>query len=52
MIILFLKPNKTIFIILEKLPAGYHSTKGIGKTEPDPALTKTIDGTLVRFLYI
>jgi len=32
---------------IEKLPSGFHSTKGVGKTEPDPTLTKTIDGSLV-----
>eukprot|EP00088_Acartia_fossae_P027428 TRINITY_DN2818_c0_g1_i6.p2 TRINITY_DN2818_c0_g1~~TRINITY_DN2818_c0_g1_i6.p2 ORF type:complete len:122 (-),score=36.27 TRINITY_DN2818_c0_g1_i6:314-679(-) len=32
---------------IEKLPTGYHSTKGIGKTEPDSNLTKEIDGSTV-----
>lgn len=29
---------------VEKLPKGKHSTKGIGRTEPDPKCTKTING--------
>ena len=31
----------------EKLSAGYHSTKGIGKTEPDPAVFEELDGAKV-----
>ncbi len=33
--------------VLEKLPAGCHSTKGVGRTEPDPATVKEIDGAKV-----
>lgn len=29
---------------IEKLPAGKHSCKGLGKTHPDPACSKTVDG--------
>jgi len=32
---------------IEKLPAGFHSTKGIGKTEPDPNVSKEIEGVKV-----
>jgi len=32
---------------IEKLPAGFHSTKGIGKTEPDPNVFKEIEGVKV-----
>ena len=32
---------------VEKLPAGFHSTKGLGKTAPDPACVKEIDGSTV-----
>ena len=34
--------------ITEKRPAGYHSTKGVGRTEPDPATVKEIDGARVN----
>ena len=30
---------------IEKLPAGKHSTKGLGKTEPDPSDFSEIDGS-------
>ncbi len=33
--------------VVEKLPAGCHSTKGVGRTEPDPATVKEIDGAKV-----
>jgi hypothetical protein len=33
--------------VVEKLPAGCHSTKGVGRTEPDPAIVKEIDGAKV-----
>lgn len=29
---------------VEKLPSGKHSCKGMGKTHPDPAKIKIIDG--------
>merc|ERR1719445_1323234 len=32
---------------VEKLPTGFHSTKGLGKTAPDPANVKEIDGSTV-----
>ena len=32
---------------MEKLDAGLHSTKGVGKTEPDPAGDKELDGCKV-----
>ena len=32
---------------VEKLDAGLHSTKGVGKTEPDPAGDKELDGCKV-----
>ena len=32
---------------MEKLEPGLHSTKGIGKTEPDPAGNKELDGCKV-----
>jgi len=32
---------------VEKLPTGFHSTKGLGKTAPDPASVKEIDGSVV-----
>ena len=32
---------------MEKLEPGLHSTKGIGKTEPDPAGSKELDGCKV-----
>lgn len=32
---------------IEKLPAGYHSTKGLGKTAPDPAGDRQLDGVTV-----
>ena len=32
---------------VEKLPAGFHSTKGLGKTAPDPACVKEIEGSTV-----
>jgi hypothetical protein len=34
--------------VVEKLPAGCHSTKGVGRTEPDPATVKEIDGAKVN----
>ncbi len=34
--------------VVEKLPAGCHSTKGVGRTEPDPATVKEIDGAKVH----
>ena len=33
---------------MEKLEPGLHSTKGIGKTEPDPAGSKELDGCKVK----
>merc|ERR1712062_274344 len=30
---------------VEKLPTGFHSTKGLGKTEPDPSDFSEIDGS-------
>ena len=33
---------------MEKLDPGLHSTKGVGKTEPDPAGTKELDGCKVN----
>ena len=33
---------------VEKLDPGLHSTKGIGKTEPDPAGNKELDGCKVN----
>ena len=35
---------------VEKLPTGFHSTKGLGKTAPDPANVKEIDGSTVGIL--
>lgn len=32
---------------IEKLPKGKHSTKGLGRTEPDPKASKIIDGVEV-----
>lgn len=32
---------------IEKLPAGFHSCKGVGKTEPDPAGLQEFDGVKV-----
>jgi len=32
---------------VEKLPSGFHSTKGVGKTEPDPATFEELDGAKV-----
>jgi len=32
---------------IEKLPTGYHSTKGVGKTEPDSSGTVDLDGVQV-----
>ena len=32
---------------VEKLPSGFHSTKGVGKTEPDPAKFEELDGAKV-----
>jgi len=37
--------NKAEYV--EKLDAGLHSTKGVGKTEPDPAGDKELDGCKV-----
>lgn len=37
--------NKAEYV--EKLDPGLHSTKGVGKTEPDPAGTKELDGCKV-----
>ena len=34
---------------VEKLDPCLHSTKGVGKTEPDPAGTKELDGCKVRY---
>ena len=34
---------------IEKLPAGKHSVKGVGKTEPDPAEYSEVDGARVPF---
>ena len=36
---------------VEKLPTGFHSTKGLGKTAPDPASVKEIDGSVVSSCY-
>ena len=32
---------------IEKLPTGFHSCKGLGKTAPDPAVVKDLDGATV-----
>ena len=32
---------------VEKLPTGFQSTKGLGKTAPDPDTIKEIDGSTV-----
>ena len=32
---------------VEKLPTGFHSTKGLGKTAPDATNVKEIDGATV-----
>lgn len=32
---------------IEKLPAGKHSCKGVGKTHPDPSASKVLDGVEV-----
>ena len=32
---------------VEKLAAGFHSTKGVGRTAPDPAGVKELDGARV-----
>ena len=32
---------------VEKLPTGFHSTKGLGKTAPDASNVKEIDGSMV-----
>jgi len=32
---------------VEKLPPGFHSTKGLGKTAPDATNVKEIDGATV-----
>ena len=32
---------------IEKLPKGYDSTKGLGKTEPEPGSSKELDGATV-----
>ena len=34
---------------IEKLPMGMHSTKGVGKTEPDPKVFAELDGAKVPF---
>merc|ERR1711962_849609 len=34
---------------IEKLPKGKHSTKGVGKTSPDPSETTELDGAKVPF---
>ncbi len=34
---------------IEKLPAGMQSTKGVGKTEPDPKEFTTLDGAKVPY---
>lgn len=31
---------------MEKLPKGKHSTKGLGRTYPDPAKSKIIEGSV------
>ena len=33
---------------VDKLGPGLHSTKGVGKTEPDPAGCKELDGAKVE----
>lgn len=33
--------------MIEKLPKGKHSTKGIGRTQPDPAATKKLGDVIV-----
>ena len=37
---------------IEKLPTGFHSTKGLGKTAPDNSNVKEIDGATVVAFYI
>ena len=34
---------------ITKLPTGYHSTKGVGRTSPDPSKITTIDGATVPY---
>ena len=49
--VLVLVPFENLNILqaeyVEKLEPGLHSTKGIGKTEPDPAGNKELDGCKV-----
>ena len=37
---------------IEKLPTGFHSTKGLGKTAPDATNVKDLDGATVEELLI
>ena len=37
---------------VEKLPSGFHSTKGVGKTEPDPATFEELDGAKVIYFSL
>ena len=37
---------------IEKLPTGFHSTKGLGKTAPDTSNVKEIDGATVVAFHI
>lgn len=32
---------------IEKLPKGKHSTKGVGRTQPDPSASEFVDGVEV-----
>ena len=37
---------------VEKLPPGFHSTKGLGKTAPDATNVKEIDGATVKLIVL
>ena len=41
--------ERTASDYIEKLPAGKHSTKGVGKTEPDSSEYTEIDGAKVPY---
>merc|ERR1712025_1406589 len=41
--------EKTQAEYVEKLPTGFHSTKGVGKTGPDPAEKTDIEGAEIPF---
>ena len=47
--LLFSRYERNAADYIEKLPKGKHSTKGVGKTAPDPNEKTTIDGAEVPY---